>query len=125
ELVLVLAALGNLDDHREGLLDDGLVDVTVMPRMHANSFDHAEIRNRPSFMICCSSTQTSKCVPTTSMCVDEYQSAPVWTPYGLPKAMWTPGSFSSCRMWPMTCVSSMLVPMANSPTRSLFSSVWV
>ena len=41
------------------------------------------------------------------------------------KAMCTPGNFSSCRMCPMTDLSSMLVPMANSPTRSLFSSVWV
>ena len=38
------------------------------------------------------------------MCVDEYQSAPVCAPYGLPKAMCTPGNFSSCRMWPMTRV---------------------
>ena len=34
------------------------------------------------------------------------------------------GIFSSCRMLPITSRTAMLVPMANSPTRSLFSSVW-
>ncbi len=38
--------------------------------------------------------------------------------------MWMPGIFSSCRILPITSRTAMLVPMANSPTRSLFSSVW-
>jgi hypothetical protein len=35
ELVLVLAAFGNLDDDRKCVLDDGVVDVAVVPGMHA------------------------------------------------------------------------------------------
>ena len=34
ELVLVLAALRDLDDDREGAVDQRVVDVTVVPRVH-------------------------------------------------------------------------------------------
>jgi hypothetical protein len=34
QLVLVLAALGNFDDDRKPVGDDGLVDVTVVPGVH-------------------------------------------------------------------------------------------
>src|SRR5271155_3843095 len=92
------------------------------PRHHT---PYASIKNCPPRMICWPSTQMSKFRPTTSMWVDEYHSAPVCAPYGLPNAMWTPGYFSSCRISPITSFNSMFVPMANSPTRLLFSSVWV
>src|SRR5713226_4853464 len=86
---------------------------------------YTSTRNFPSRMICSSSTQMLNFRPTTSMCVDESHSAPVCAPYGLPKAMCTPGYFSSWRICPITSFNSILVPIANSPTRALFSSVWV
>src|SRR4029077_8878651 len=86
---------------------------------------YASTKNFPSRMICWSSTQISNFRPTTSICVDESHSAPVCAPYGFPNAMCTPGYFSSCRICPITSFKSIFVPMANSPTRSLFSSVWV
>jgi uncharacterized protein (DUF885 family) len=43
-------------------------------------YSQASIRNLPAFMICSSSAQMSNLRPTTSMCVDENQSAPVCSP---------------------------------------------
>src|SRR5580700_10352265 len=82
-------------------------------------------KNFPSRIICSSSTQILNFRPTTSICVVESHSAPVCAPYGFPNAICTPGYFSSCRICPITSFKSMFVPMANSPTRSLFSSVCV
>src|SRR5579863_6979764 len=93
-------------------------------RLHHHTA-YASTKNFPSCIICCSSTQILNFRPTTSICVDESHSAPVCAPYGFPKAMCTPGYFSSCRISPITSFKSMFVPIANSPTRSLFSSVWV
>ena len=67
----------------------------------------------------------SKLRPTQSMWVVLVHVWPVCSLYGWPKAMWMPGSFSSCRMFPMMCLQATLVPIANSPTRSLFSSLRV
>src|ERR1700680_3933127 len=86
---------------------------------------YASTKNFPSRMICWSSTQISNFRPTTSIWVDESHSAPVCAPYGFPNAICTPGYFSSCRICPITSFKSIFVPMANSPTRSLFSSVCV
>jgi hypothetical protein len=67
----------------------------------------------------------SKRRPTTSMCVDEYQSAPVCAPYGLPKC-----DVARRELLVLQDVADHIVELdvradANSPTRSLFSSVCV
>jgi len=41
---------------------------------------YASTKNFPSRMICSSSTQMLNFRPTTSICVDESHSAPVWAP---------------------------------------------
>src|SRR5262249_45323523 len=48
------------------------------------------------------------------MWVFDFQSAPVWLPYGSPKARCTPGTFSSCSRMPIMSVSARLVPKAGS-----------
>ncbi len=48
---------------------------------------HRQMQKTPAFIIGRSSAQILKCLPTTSICVEEYHSAPVCAPYGFPNAM--------------------------------------
>src|SRR6266404_6080693 len=107
----------------------GLVVIgAFLPSVETLGYSHEDrasigppyIKNIPARMTGSPSNQMSKSRPTQSMCVFDFQSAPVCSEYGWPKAMWIPGFFSSCKMFPITWVQAVLVPMANSPTRLLF-----
>ena len=60
---------------------------------------------------------------TPSTCALLSQSAPVLRGRGLPKAICMPGNFSSWSMLYINSVRPVFVPIANSPTLLLFSSV--